>query len=98
VKFFNYTHFLTKTLSQVSILLVSSFIVHNAYATYPLNNTDLGSRGEFLWKEGTQFGRTANLTNIGPYLVNLPEAPGSSGVGLPGNQPVYHDSIWDMSD
>lgn len=98
MKFFNYTHFLTKTLSLVSILLVSSFIVHNAYATYPLNNTDLGSRGEFLWKEGTQFGRTANLTNIGPYLVNLPEAPGSSGVGLPGNQPVYHDSIWDMSD
>lgn len=65
---------------------------------YPENNVDLGSQGDFLWKEGTRFGRTANLTNIGPYLVNLPEGPGSSGVGLPNGAYTHRDSIWDMSD
>lgn len=76
-------------------LLGSVFRVFGA--DYP-ENRDYGQLGDFLWKEGVQFGRTANLTNIGPYLINLPEDPGSSGVDLPGNQYIHHDTAWDLSD
>lgn len=66
-------------------------------ADYP-ENRDYGSQGEFLWKTGEQYGRTANLTNIGPLLVNLPEGPGSTSVGLPNNEIVFTDSVWDLTD
>jgi hypothetical protein len=96
MRFFNYTCGTFLTLRLVLILLVSLSSVHNAYGQYP-ENTDLGTQGEFLWKEGTQFGRTANLTNIGPYIVNMPEGPGSTTVGL-GDTYAHHDTIWDLSD
>jgi hypothetical protein len=80
----------------LTLILLGSFLKVLA-AEYP-ENRDYGQLGEFLWKEGVQFGRTANLTNIGPYLVNLPEGPGSTGVGLPGNQYLAHDTIWDLTD
>lgn len=80
------------------IAVLAPTISVNSFAIgYPENNVDLGSQGDFLWKEGTRFGRTANLTNIGPYLINLPEGPGTSGVALP-NGATHRDSIWDMSD
>ena len=44
-------------------------------ASYP-PNIDYGSQGDFLVKRGTNFGRTADLTLVGPILVNLPENPG----------------------
>lgn len=90
--------YLAPSKNSVILLFVSLFGFHSAHATYPENNIDLGVKGQFLWKEGTQFGRTANLTNIGPYIVNMPEAPGSSGVALGENEYAHHDTIWDMSD
>jgi hypothetical protein len=96
MRFFNYTRGPLLTVKLVSILLVSLSSIHTAYGQYP-ENTDLGTQGEFLWKEGTRFGRTANLTTIGPYLMNMPEAPGSSTVGL-GDTYSHSDTIWDLSD
>lgn len=82
----------------LSILSLSLFLSSQGFtASYP-ENRDYGQRGDYLWKRGVEYGRTANLTNIGPLLVNLPEAPGSTAVGLPNNQIVRTDSVWDLSD
>jgi hypothetical protein len=97
MKMFNTTRKLMISVSQLSILLVAVCSIQTVYAQYPDPTIDLGTEGQFLWKEGTELGRTANLTNIGPYLVNLPEAPGSSGVALDGNG-LGNDTIWDLSD
>jgi hypothetical protein len=97
MKIFNTTRKLMISVSQLSILLVAVCSIQTAYAQYPDPSIDLGTQGQFLWKEGTHLGRTANLTNIGPYLVNLPEGPGSSGVALEGNG-LGNDTIWDLSD
>ncbi len=80
------------------VLCAVSITINTGIANQYPPNEDYGSKGEFLWKRGTEFGRTANLTNVGPFLVNLPEAPGSSGVGLANNKVTYHDSVWDLSD
>jgi hypothetical protein len=98
MKIFNNKFGLNSSLGKISILLVFIFSSQNTFASYPDNNVDFGDQGQFLWKAGTEFGRTANLTNIGPYIVNMPEGPGSSGVGLPGGIHTLHDTIWDMSD
>jgi hypothetical protein len=97
MKMFNYTRKLKTPLILVSIMLISVVSLSNAYANYPDPSVDLGTQGQFLWKEGTTYGRTANLTMIGSLLVNLPEAPGTTSVGLPGGATLF-DNIWDMSD
>jgi len=63
-------------------------------ADYPAN-IDYGSQGDFIVKAGAEFGRTANLNLVGPLLVNLPEAPGSTSNGL-----TYRPeaTVWDLSD
>jgi hypothetical protein len=99
MKMFNPTRKLMMNVSQLSILLVAVCSIQTAYAQYPDPTVDLGTTGDFLWKDGVTRGRTANLTNIGPYLVNLPEAPGSSGVALEGLGGLdLVDTIWDLSD
>ena len=83
---------------KLLITIISISLSSNSFAIgYPNPNIDHGNQGDFLVKRGTEFGRTANLTNIGPYIVNLPESPGSSGVGLSnGARPI--GTIWDVSD
>jgi hypothetical protein len=84
MKMFNYTRKLKTPLILVSIMLISVVSLSNAYANYPDPSVDLGTQGQFLWKEGTTYGRTANLTMIGSLLVNLLEGVGTTSVGLPG--------------
>jgi hypothetical protein len=99
MKMFNTTRKLMMSVSQLSILLVAVCSIQTAYAQYPDPTVDLGTEGEFLWKEGVTRGRTSNLTNIGPYLVNLAEGAGSSGVALEGLGGLDNvDTIWDLSD
>lgn len=97
MKTFNITRNLMTSVSQLSIFFVVVFSIQTAYARYPDPTIDLGAQGQFLWKDGTRLGRTAILQNVGPYIVNLPEAPGSSGVALEGNG-LGNDTIWDLSD
>jgi hypothetical protein len=47
-------------------------------------------------KRGVTHGRTANLTALGPVLVNLPEGPGSSTAG--GVTYQAWNTAWDLSD
>lgn len=63
-------------------------------ADYPPNK-DYGSLGDFVVKRGVAYGRTADLNLVGPLLVNLPEAPGSSSNGIPWRP---RDTVWDLSD
>jgi hypothetical protein len=99
MKMFNTTRKLMMSVSQLSILLVAVCSIQTAYAQYPDPTVDLGTEGEFLWKEGVTRGRTANLTNIGPYIVNMPEGPGSTSVALEGLGGLDSvDTIWDFSD
>ncbi|GAA3929138.1 Ig-like domain-containing protein [Litoribacillus peritrichatus] len=63
-------------------------------ADYP-PNIDYGSQGDFVAKRGTEYGRTADLNLVGPLLVNLPEAPGSTSNGIPWQA---EDTVWDLSD
>ena len=64
-------------------------------ASYP-PNIDYGSQGDFVAKRGVQHGRTANLTPIGPILMNMPEGPGSSDAG--GVTLEFYNTAWDLSD
>ncbi len=78
-------------------ILFTSILLSNATswaASYP-PNIDYGSEGDFITKRGTEFGRTADLGVIGPVLVNLPEAPGSSDNGVTLRS---EDTVWDLSD
>lgn len=63
-------------------------------ASYP-ENRDYGAQGDFLAKRGTEFGRTADLTPIGPVLINLPEGPGSTSNGVTWR---FETTAWDLSD
>ena len=63
-------------------------------ANYPAN-IDYGQQGDFIIKTGTEFGRTADLMTVGPVLINLPEAPGSSDVAV---EYRGEDTAWDLSD
>ncbi len=65
-------------------------------ADYP-ENRDYGNQGDFITKRGGEFGRTTTLLPIGPILISLPEAPGSSAVGLPDGV-RFEDTAWDLSD
>lgn len=62
-------------------------------ATYPTNH-DCGQVGDFLWKAGVERGRTANITPIGPFLMNFPESPGSSHEG--GIELRHHDVAYEF--
>jgi len=77
-----------------TLLLLLSSVVASA-ATYP-PNIDYGSQGDFIVKLGTQYGRTADLTLIGPILVNMPEGPGSTDVDI--DEYRFEDTAWDLSD
>ena len=80
---------------KLTLSLLLSLFANLAWtASYP-PNIDYGSQGDFLVKRGVELGRTADLNLVGPILVNLPEAPGStySGVAYQGA-----DSVWDLSD
>ena len=59
-------------------------------------NIDYGAQGDFLAKRGTEFGRTADLTMIGPILINLPEGPGSTEDGIDAYR--FETTAWDLSD
>lgn len=80
------------TLLQVLFLGLSTNLVYAA--SYP-PNIDYGSQGDFIAKRGTEFGRTTNLTLVGPLLVNLPEAPGSTSNGV---NLRNEDTVWDLSN
>ena len=78
-----------------NILFSLCFLSLNSIAANYPPNIDYGSEGDFIIKAGTEFGRTADLMMVGPVLINLPEAPGSTDVGV-----VYRgeDTAWDLSD
>ncbi len=76
------------------LITLSLFSVYSFGASYPAN-IDYGSEGDFILKTGTEFGRTADLMPIGPVLINLPEAPGSTDVGV---EYRGEDTAWDLSD
>ena len=63
-------------------------------ADYP-PNIDYGEQGDFLAKRGEDRGRTSMLNLSGPILINNPEPPGSSTIGI---TPAFTDSAWDLSD
>lgn len=75
---------------------------------YP-ENKDYGTKGDFIIKEGTQYGRTAILMPVGPILINLPEGPGTTSDtfldpvtgepidGVASNNRA-RDTAWDLSD
>jgi hypothetical protein len=79
--------------SLLSLLLLGMSLPSFA-ADYP-PNIDYGTQGDFLAKKGGDRGRTSILNLSGPILINTPEAPGSSTVGI---TPVFTDSAWDLSD
>jgi hypothetical protein len=84
MKMFNYTRKLKTPLILVSIMLISVFSLSNAHADYPDLSVDVGTQGQFLWKEGKTYVRAANVTMIGSLLVNLLVGVGTTSVGLPG--------------
>ena len=68
----------------------------NVYAaTYPRQISSTYQKGDFITKRGVERGRTAVLATLGPYLINLPEGPGSSSSGI---TPDYQNTVWDLSD
>lgn len=64
-------------------------------ATYPSQIPSSYQKGDFIAKRGVERGRTAILETLGPYLVNLPEGPGSSSSGI---TPDYKNTVWNLSD
>lgn len=79
----------------ISFGMLSACLSNPLYAASYPDNIDYGSQGDFVAKRGTEFGRTADLNLVGPILVNLPEAPGSTSNGIPWRA---EDTIWDLSD
>ncbi|GHA20620.1 hypothetical protein GCM10008090_33160 [Arenicella chitinivorans] len=77
-----------------AILVLLIFSSSSFAASYPPNR-DYGSEGDFIIKRGTERGRTANLSIVGPLLVNLPEGPGSTSVGVEWR---WKDTVWDISN
>ncbi len=95
-------HFLmrfTKVTAKTLVLSLSSLCLGSSAfaADYP-QNRDYGTQGEFITKRGVEFGRTADLLPIGPVLINLPEAPGSSPTNLGPDGIRFEDTAWDLSD
>jgi hypothetical protein len=88
-----------KVSAKATILFFSSLLLSHTIlaADYP-ENRDYGSKGEFMTKRGVEFGRTADLLPIGPVLINLSEAPGSSPTGLGLEGVRFEDTAWDLSD
>ncbi len=88
---------LNKAINIASLTLYSLtfYAGQNIAADYP-PNIDYGNLGDFMVKRGTEHGRTADLTPIGPILINFPEGPGSSSVAI--DELVYRDTAWDLSD
>ena len=87
--------FLLNYLRRLQLIIVLLIITGPAHsADYP-PNIDYGSQGDFITKTGTEYGRTANLTLVGPLLVNLPEGPGSSSNGVTW---LPESTVWDLSD
>ncbi len=81
----------------LKITLAVFFTTTSAYsAEYP-PNIDYGNKGTFIAKRAVEYGRAANLTTLGPVLASIPEAPGSSHVGLQ-NGVQYHSTVWDLSN
>jgi len=87
-------HLLKKVSSLAAALLAASGFVQAV--DYP-ENIDYGDKGSFIAKRGVEYGRTADLTNIGPVLVNMPEGPGSSAATLE-NGVQFRSTAWDLSD
>lgn len=98
VRFSNY-------LFSFVLLFASSYSLS---VDYP-DNKDYGSKGDFLVKRGTEFGRTAILMPVGPLMINLPEGPGTTSDtfidpitgeptdGISANNRA-RDTVWDLSD
>ena len=87
--------FLVNYLRQFLLVIIVLIITGTAHsADYP-PNIDYGSQGDFITKTGTEYGRTADLTLVGPLLVNLPEGPGSSSNGVTW---LPQATVWDLSD
>lgn len=89
--------YLNQNLKAVLTVFVGSAFAYtpNVFsASYPAN-IDYGTQGDFVAKVGTEYGRTANLTLVGPLLVNLPEAPGSTSDGIPYES---KSSVWELTD
>ncbi|MFT5082503.1 MAG: hypothetical protein ACI9Y1_000528 [Lentisphaeria bacterium] len=78
-----------------STLFAVFFCVHVHAASYP-PNVDYGTQGDFLFQRGVEFGRTTDLMLLGPVLLNYPEIPGSSQVGLDAVR--HEDTVWDLSN
>jgi hypothetical protein len=85
----------SKSAISTALIITSGMISATWAAEYP-PNIDYGSQGEFVAKRGVTHGRTANLTALGPVLINVPEAPGSSAAGGVTYQPW--NTAWDLSD
>ncbi|MFT7559216.1 MAG: hypothetical protein ACI93R_001121 [Flavobacteriales bacterium] len=87
--------------ASVCFPFVSALIFNSSSllaADYPPNN-DYGDKGQFVAKRGTEYGRTAILMPVGPIMINLPEGPGSTSVGLDdGILNRTRDSAWDLSN
>jgi len=58
-------------------------------------NIDYGDQGDHIATRGTEYGRTADVTMIGPVLINLPEGPGSTSNGVDFQ---FETTAWDLSD
>lgn len=82
-----------KSTLLLCVLWVVGGLAHSA--SYPAN-IDYGSQGDFITKRGVEFGRTSNLTPIGPILLNFPEGPGSTDVAI--DEYRFEDTAWDLSD
>lgn len=81
---------LTRFLASLSVIAMPAVA-----ADYP-PNIDYGSEGDFITKRAVEYGRAANILPIGPILVGMPEAPGSTS-----NAGVVADpkhNFWDISD
>lgn len=94
-----------QTITSILLLCITS---HTLAVDYPVNR-DYGNKGDFMSKHGTEFGRTAILMPVGPMLINLPEAPGTTSDtfldpetgepidGVASNNRA-RDTAWDLSD
>ncbi len=86
----------TSIIARTSFIILYSFIHATSHAADYPPNIDYGNQGDFIAKRGVTHGRTANLTPIGPILLNMPEGPGSSDGG--GVSLELYNTAWDLSD
>lgn len=61
---------------------------------YPARK-DYGQIDDFLGKRGVENGRAAIIVNLGPFLLLMPEGPGSSSTGVTLEKV---DTAWNLSD